>query len=409
MIERTREIEREAADWIVRIEGADGDADLQAARDAWLAQSPLHQVIYIRMAWGLRRAPRLMRSEVGHAESNAMTDEARERCEYSSTTAARRPLEYKRSLKRFGYVNASATKRIARAAACVLASIGAVWLARCPLLRNEAVVVYDSASHSDARGAKPILLSDGSRINLGRASKVEVRFSRSHRTVRLINGDARFTVAHDPKRVFEVIAGNVVTRDLATRFTVRLNADENVEVGVEEGRVLVDCGRGRGESGSPRRSDCSSLLNAGDRAEIRGGHLEVSKAMPESQAPRASGAQDGSAQSASLAFSGETLDEAVARVNQYSDRQLRVVDPRITKLTLGGVFKPHDHLVRDFVGALRLLGVSAQISEQNPQEIHLMREGCVCIADSSPSTGKADFDDQTDEHRSRHLLTQRHD
>jgi ferric-dicitrate binding protein FerR (iron transport regulator) len=61
VIERTREIEREAADWIVRIEGADGDADLQATRDAWLAQSPLHQVIYIRMAWSWRRAPRLMR------------------------------------------------------------------------------------------------------------------------------------------------------------------------------------------------------------------------------------------------------------------------------------------------------------------------------------------------------------
>jgi hypothetical protein len=56
-------------------------------------------------------------------------------------------------------------------------AIGVVWLAPYPLLRNEAAVVYDSASHSSARGAKPILLSDGSRINLGRAGKVEVRFS----------------------------------------------------------------------------------------------------------------------------------------------------------------------------------------------------------------------------------------
>jgi ferric-dicitrate binding protein FerR (iron transport regulator) len=80
------------------------------------------------------------------------------------------------------------------------------------------------------------------------------------------------------------------------------------------------------------------FLKAGDSAEIRVGHLELSKAMPESLAPRATGAREGSAQSESLTFSGDTLDEAVARVNQYSDRQLRVVDPRIAKLRLGWCF-----------------------------------------------------------------------
>jgi ferric-dicitrate binding protein FerR (iron transport regulator) len=61
-----------------------------------------------------------------------------------------------------------------------------------------------------------------------------------------------------------------------------------------------------------------------------------------------------------ILFNGETLGEAVDEFNRYNWRKLRVTDPAITGLQLGGEFEATD--VDAFVEALqRLYGISASM------------------------------------------------
>src|SRR6202022_2928909 len=59
---------------------------------------------------------------------------------------------------------------------------------------------------------KTISLSDGCSVQLNTDSKVQITYSSTSRTVRLLQGEAIFSVKHDPKRAFEVYAADSVVR-----------------------------------------------------------------------------------------------------------------------------------------------------------------------------------------------------
>ncbi len=78
-------------------------------------------------------------------------------------------------------------------------------------------------------------LDDGSVLYLNTQSRVEVRYSRAARVVRLIEGEAMFTVEHDAARPFRVMAGPTVIQAVGTRFNVyrtRLSTTVSVVEGV---------------------------------------------------------------------------------------------------------------------------------------------------------------------------------
>src|SRR5690606_10548060 len=56
-----------------------------------------------------------------------------------------------------------------------------------------------------------ITLADGSIVTLNTASRIEARMNGQERTVRLLEGEAFFEVAHDASRPFRVYAGDGVT------------------------------------------------------------------------------------------------------------------------------------------------------------------------------------------------------
>lgn len=84
-------------------------------------------------------------------------------------------------------------------------------------------------------------LADGSRMELSTSTAVSIEFSRQARHVRLLWGEAYFTVAADPLRPFTVAAGEVTTRALGTAFSVAVEHD-GVIVSVSEHAVLVEAG-----------------------------------------------------------------------------------------------------------------------------------------------------------------------
>jgi transmembrane sensor len=266
-----------------------------------------------------------------------------------------------------------AGKLLLLAVVCVLAVLGGLSLVVPNLLSEETAAVYSSTPTGDSIEARQIRLTDGSQINLGLASKVEVNFSKSRRELRLIRGNAHFTVKHDPKRPFVVIAGELITRDLGTQFFIRFMGDQDIEVNVQEGRVALDCTRTRHESRSVGTSDCKSELGAGDRAEFHSGHLEVIKVEAESSSPHAEEMTRRPGGAAWLSFHGQTLDAVVAQVNQLSYRHLRVIDPTIAQFRLGGTLSSRNAAVDDLLATLGHFGIRAELSDRNPREIKLRR------------------------------------
>lgn len=81
-----------------------------------------------------------------------------------------------------------------------------------------------------------IELADGSTLQLGGATALDVEIGGGHRLVELQRGEAYFDVAHDAAHPFEVRAGDSSTRVLGTAFT--LNRDSrDVKLAVYRGAV----------------------------------------------------------------------------------------------------------------------------------------------------------------------------
>lgn len=159
-------------------------------------------------------------------------------------------------------------------------------------------------------------LPDGSRITLDAASRAEVQYYATRRTVRLLAGGAFFDVARDEARPFIVSAlGHEITV-LGTRFEVALQ-DGGVRVAVESGEVRV-----RSAGGDER------VLGAGDRAFI-----DTAQQLSTAQASETAAVapwRDGW-----LDFHHRPLGEVVERLARYSPRPLRVA-PEAAQLPVFG-------------------------------------------------------------------------
>jgi transmembrane sensor len=98
-------------------------------------------------------------------------------------------------------------------------------------------------NEKSTRPGEKILLSlpDGSTITLNADSKVKypAQFNSPERNVYL-EGEAFFTIAHDPAHPFIVHTANVSTTDLGTKFNISaFPSDSTITVSLEEGKVDV--------------------------------------------------------------------------------------------------------------------------------------------------------------------------
>jgi transmembrane sensor len=109
------------------------------------------------------------------------------------------------------------------------------------------------------------ILDDGSVVELNRDAKIEVVFTAGERRVKLLSGEAYFTVAKNPARPFIVEASGVAVRAIGTAFSVALGHTD-VAVLVTQGSVQVldqtrttDLAAGNG----------AVVLGAGQRTVVR--------------------------------------------------------------------------------------------------------------------------------------------
>lgn len=121
---------------------------------------------------------------------------------------------------------------VAMAASLVLAVVW--WVTRDPFAARSQAQHY--ATNNGAY--QEVTLEDGSLLELNTNSEVTVSFTPAERRVRLVRGEAHFTVAKNPSRPFEVEAGAVAVRAVGTAFNVRVGSSD-IEVLVTEGKVAV--------------------------------------------------------------------------------------------------------------------------------------------------------------------------
>jgi len=144
-------------------------------------------------------------------------------------------------------------------------------------------------------------LADGSVVELNQGARIEVTFTPAERHVRLVAGEAHFSVAKNPNRPFFVDTDKVSVRAVGTAFSVTL-AKTEVAVLVTEGKVQLLEHPGTDQGASPKYLPLIALrpplvLVGGQRAVVR-----LNQGPPAGMAPAAAiPAESGAAPSAASA------------------------------------------------------------------------------------------------------------
>jgi transmembrane sensor len=178
-------------------------------------------------------------------------------------------------------------------------------------------VPLDRSTFATAVGEqRTIKLSDGSMLTLNTRSQIRVEFNQRAREIRLADGEALFSVAHDPRRPFRVVTSAATIQAIGTQFDVHHDA-QGTTVAVIEGAVHV---------APPARS--AAQLSAGEEAHVTARGQLSTRPLPD---PRAAVAW----RERRLEFHDIALAEVAAEFNRYNTMRIRVqgvLDPdkRIT-------------------------------------------------------------------------------
>lgn len=200
-----------------------------------------------------------------------------------------------------------------------------------------------SVGDSTVTLARPDLyeLADGTVVELNADALLSVSYTEGRRDIRLIRGEAHFTVAHDAGRPFYVRAGAVEVQAVGTAFAVEANG-RAADVLVTEGRVgIVRFAVANGQSGP-------LLVAAGGRVLVQ---YEDGDAIPAVEMlSKMEMAHRLQWRGPKLRLAGAPLAEVVKRLNQMNRVQLAIGDPALADLRFSGTFQADN--VEGFVRVL---------------------------------------------------------
>ena len=210
-----------------------------------------------------------------------------------------------------------------------------------------------------ASTAHQVTLPDGSIAELNGDSRITTDYSATERRIRLIHGEAHFTVMKDADRPFLVSTGNVAVRAVGTAFNVRLSP-RTIEVLVTEGKVEVDDTAKGGSLLASLPDGTVPLLTAGQKMTVSKADQATDEADVRITKVEAREIDQTLAwQNTRLVFDDTPLDEVVGAFNRYNRHRLLLNDPSLRQRTLTGVFKA-DNLD----GFIRLLEAGADVTSR---------------------------------------------
>jgi transmembrane sensor len=318
-----RIIAEQAAQWVcdLQVPGFEKHAEFLA----WLKRSPQHvaEFFFAETVWretarmGPASTTQLHRiiaeARASSATANVMPLMAHEDEDPSPSGAVPAAARVRRSLPRWAAI----------AAAAVLLAVAMPW----------ALGWLDgrSRTYSTAIGEqRAFKLADGSLLHLNASSRVVVRFSDETRRLRLLEGEALFTVHGDPARPFLVDAGHAVIQALGTQFNVYRRAHATT-VAVLSGAVQVSDGTALEEQ-KPGSARVPMRLSAGEEIHISASG-ELVKGAPDLDAEDTLAWRE-----RRLVFQATPLSEVAAEFNRYNRRRIVVEGAEAGAKQLSGTF-----------------------------------------------------------------------
>jgi transmembrane sensor len=311
---------QEAARWHARLHAVDCTEQERAAFERWRSECPANAHAYARAQEVTARIDQLLNAD---ARLQALAERAYQAGSKQNLKA--------RAVSRWAVP-------AALAAGLALAIVAVNFSARL-LHPAVAALAYDTA---DAR--RTLTLDDGSVVQMDVATRLEVRMTPGRREVELLAGRAMFEVAHDRARPFSVTAAGARTTALGTRFQVQ-SEGERVLITLAEGSVAVDDGR--------MESSWNERLRPGEQLSFDARSSAIDKHVVDLQ--HATSWSRGR-----HAFRGTPLAEAIAEINRYAHRKVRLGDPlgdpSLAALPVGGNFITGDSelIVEAFAAVLPL-------------------------------------------------------
>lgn len=199
---------------------------------------------------------------------------------------------------------------------------------------------YSPQSYRTGIGERQVVvLSDGSKLSLDAATRVDVLYLANRRELHLDYGRAKFTVAKNPNRPFTVEAGDKVVLATGTEFSVEMLRNQ-MRVILYQGHVAVFDKAAQGKA--PRRLTLPDGAAPADRVLVPGRELVASAAAPVAEVVKTDPIRSLSWEAGQLVFDDEPLASAVEQVNRYSDDKLVVGDAAAGRITISGVFTAGD-------------------------------------------------------------------
>jgi transmembrane sensor len=328
------ELLEQAADWFLRVRAARADSEVHGAWLNWIEADPAHRAAFaeIQQTWDI----------VGHVESPPWP-RAEELAIHS------RPASQRVGSGRLAWF-ALAASVVAGAAALLLTrfDVAPNWLAN--IARPHDRIATGRGEQQSA------ILPDGSRIELGGLTGVQLKFTPELRLVVADEGEVFYKVERDPTRPFIVQAGPVQVTAVGTAFSVRRESGA-VSVVVTEGVVEVNAASAAYVSSmdvvKPVR------VNAGERVRFDRGQLEPT-ARPVHAEPSAAWRRG------QLRFQEEPLRVVVASLNRYTTRQIVVGDPALEDLRFTGTV--FDDSVEDWLKGVQVVFPVA-VNESDPDRV----------------------------------------
>lgn len=235
-------------------------------------------------------------------------------------------------------------RRWRRAVAAGVAAVLLVAIVSVLLLRNPmapapapAIAQHTPSLYQTAVGERlDATLPDGSRVTLNTDSRLRVAYDARERRLVLERGQALFEVAHGQPRPFVVLAGGQRITATGTVFDVRLGRNNQVQVTLVEGRVLVRAERpgARTTSMQPNQMLIASAANA---TAMVAREPEVEHVV--------------SWRTGQLIFENESLADAVTEMNRYVRLPI-VLEGDVGRIRVSGAFRTGE--TDAFIEALEL-------------------------------------------------------
>ena len=289
--EAREELEERAAEFLQRRRYWDwSDAD-QSELDAWLAESVLNRVAYLRLEAG---AERMARAVSLHPS---------------------KPILPRERIRRARFV-------LPLLAAASIASIAAVGIPYVRALIEPPVRTFAT----DVGGRALFKFGDGTELELNTNTALRYRMTTDQRIVWLDKGEAYFHVAHDSSNPFTVIAAGHRITDLGTEFLVR----------EERGALDVTLVKGRAQLRSENPGAGAAVLVPGDEAVATPVSMVVTKKTGQEIADELAW------RGGMVVFHNTRLADAAREFNRYNRTKLIIADPAVADYKIGGGFKVDD-------------------------------------------------------------------